>query len=433
VTLKKPDPARRIGWRAQYVDPDSGSTVRETVPAALTTAELREEWAVRKSKALALRRLELEGGAVRTTGTALGDAIKRYFEDHPQIRERTREIYKHATDKLAAWCARNGARSADDLTRPRLVSFRASLVKEPKSKHVKGGKRGALQETREPRAPNTVNQELRAIGTVLGYLRSLGLLPRLSSDDLRDGLKKLPVSRERTDYRKPHEIGALLDAALRHDADTYTATRAEHAGKQPKGSTLRYTPIAPFLAAAVLTGMRAGELLALDWQRVDLETLDNDGNAVGEISITAASKTKHARTVGLDVSPALRAMLAAMHLSAGRPRAGSVFGLTRGEAKAAEKRLIAEYGAPGGSNLQSLRRTCGTFLTNANGIFGSASAYRSAKQLGHSVAVAERHYVDVMRGIPREARTLEAAMQIETHMARVIAAASSPDQRRGSA
>ena len=50
----------------------------------------------------------------------------------------------------------------------------------------------------------------------------------------------------------------------------------------------------------------------------------------------------------------------------------------------------------------------------------TASAYRSAKQLGHSVSIAERHYVDVMRGIPRDARTLEAAMQIEAQMAAVI-------------
>jgi hypothetical protein len=69
-------------------------------------------------------------------------------------------------------------------------------------------------------------------------------------------------------------------------------------------------------------------------------------------------------------------------------------------------------------------------LTNAPGIFGAASAYRSAKQLGHSVAVAERHYLDVMRGIPREARTLEAAMQIEKQMTRVIAAVSEPRQRK---
>jgi hypothetical protein len=106
-----------------------------------------------------------------------------------------------------------------------------------------------------------------------------------------------------------------------------------------------------------------------------------------------------------------------MHLANGGK--GAVFGLTRGTADAAGKRLIAEYGAPKGFGWQMLRRTCGTFLTNAPGIFGASSAYRSAKQLGHSVTVAERYYVDVARGIPREARTLEAAMQIEDVMARV--------------
>ena len=38
------------------------------------------------------------------------------------------------------------------------------------------------------------------------------------------------------------------------------------------------------------------------------------------------------------------------------------------------------------------------------------------------MAVAEKFYVDVARGISREARTLEAAMQIEKQMERVIAA-----------
>jgi hypothetical protein len=71
-----------------------------------------------------------------------------------------------------------------------------------------------------------------------------------------------------------------------------------------------------------------------------------------------------------------------------------------------------------------LRQTCGTYLTNAPGIFGAASAYRSAKQLGHSVAVAERHYVGLVRGIPRDARTLEGAMQVEAQVKRAIAAAS---------
>ena len=100
-----------------------------------------------------------------------------------------------------------------------------------------------------------------------------------------------------------------------------------------------------------------------------------------------------------------------------------MFGLTEGEAQAAAKRLREEYGAPESFTWQALRRAYGTFLTNAPGIFGAASAYRSAKQLGHSVQVAERHYLGLVRGIPREARTLEAAMQIEDLVANVVARA----------
>ena len=67
---------------------------------------------------------------------------------------------------------------------------------------------------------------------------------------------------------------------------------------------------------------------------------------------------------------------------------------------------------------------CGTFLTNAPGIFGAASAYRSARQLGHSVAIAERHYLGLLRGIPREAHTLDEAMGIEDLLDEIVARAS---------
>jgi hypothetical protein len=70
-----------------------------------------------------------------------------------------------------------------------------------------------------------------------------------------------------------------------------------------------------------------------------------------------------------------------------------------------------------------LRRTTGTFLTNAPGIFGAASAYRSAEQLGHSVQVAERHYLGLVRGITPESRTLEAAMQIEEEVDKLLSKA----------
>ena len=184
-------------------------------------------------------------------------------------------------------------------------------------------------------------------------------------------------------------------------------------------------PIAPFVAAVLLTGARFAELIELDWSQVDLDALDSEGQTVGEIHVTAATtKTKRPRTIGLEVSPALRKLLSAMHLKGGGK--GSVFRLTRDAAKTAERRLRREFGAPAGCGWQALRRTCGTFLTNSPGVFGAASAFRSAKQLGHSVAVAEKHYVDVLRGIPRDAKTLESAMQIEAQMDRIVASASTP-------
>jgi integrase len=421
VVLLRPDAAgRHPHWRARFLDPDSGRMVKVTLdPMAVTTAETRRDWAIRKAKALARRRLELEGGAHRTTGTPLDKALGRFFEDHPALSARTKEIYQLATRKLEAWADARRLKSADDLDGPKLVAFRAELLKEPRRAPAKGATRGAVKASSErQRRPTTINVELRALGTVLNYLRRLGLLPRLDSDALRDGLKKLPNVAERMDYLKPAELQRLLEAALRHDAETFVETREEHARRRDAGSTPRYSPIAPFLACVLLTGMRFGACLALEWGYVDLNALDADGRVVGEINPRGGSFTKRTGTIGLEVSPALHKLLAAMHLKSGGT--GNVFRIARDEAKAAGKRLVREYGAPASFTWQALRRTCGTYLTNAAGIFGAASAYRSAKQLGHSVTVAEKHYVGVLRGIPRDARTLEAAMQIERQIADII-------------
>ena len=414
VVLIRPD-ASHPNWRARYIDPDTGKSTKPAL-AGLTTAEARRDWAIRKSRTLAKRSMDLEAGAPRKTGTGLGDAIARYYEDHPHLRERTVEVYQVATKKLAAWGTRAGVKSADDLTGPKLVAFRASLVKAPLRARVKG-KRGATGETERTRSPNSINKELRSARTVLGYLRRLGLLPKLTADELTDGLKRMQVPHDATQFLRPAEIGALLGAALKHDAETFKMTRAENAaGRRTPRTTRRHPAIAPFVACVLLTGMRFSEALDLSWGQIDLEACDNDGNAAGEVHLTSATKTKHARSIGLEVSPALRSMLKAM-----RPEnaAGSVWGITEGEANAAMRRLIDEFGAPAGAGWQALRRTCGSFLTNAPGIFGAASAYRSARQLGHSVQVAEKHYLGLIRGIPRDARTLEAAMGVTAEVQRV--------------
>lgn len=420
VVLLKPDEKRRIWWRARYKDPDSGRLVKETLSLLLRTESAREEWCVQKSKDIARRKLELEAGAPRATGTGLEQAIATYFSDHEgELRGRTLEIYKSAAGRFREWAGRAGVRTADELTLARLVAFRAELGKLPRTAVVREGKRGEKRATGARRSPTTLNIDLRSLRTILGHLRKRGLLPKLNTDDLRDGLEKFAVERERGEFLRPAEIAALLEAALKHDSQKYKVTREEHAGIRPPGTTPRYRAVAPIIAAALLTGMRRDEVLGLEWREVDLRALDEHGNAGGEINLPASRvKTKHARMVDLAVCPMLRDLLAELQPE---PARGSVWGLTKNEAKAAAQRLAA-LGAPVWS-WQTLRRTCGTFAVCAPAVYGSAAAYLSARRLGHSVAVSERHYAGVLRGIPREARTLEAAMGIEAAMERVLEAA----------
>jgi|GEM_PF-685052 len=439
VTLIRPSEKARIGWRARYVDPDLGKKVWETLDPALDSIELREDWAARKAKGLALRKLELMGGAPRATGTGLASAVKNYFDDHPQLSAKTVTLYRSAANKFLAWATKAGLESADDLDKGKLVAFSAVLVKEPKRVSKAGGRRGERATAKTMRSAYTVNRELRSIGAVLRYLRRLGFLPKLSSDDIDDGLRKLKAPPTRIKYLKPQELQQLMNAALKHDAETFAETRAEHSGDHAKGTTRKYEPIAPVIAAALITGLRVSHLLALDYSDIDLDALDDNGKAVGEITPQGGSATKRTGLVGLEISPGLRRLLAAKKLQSGGR--GKVFALTESEGKAALKRLTTRrnddgktltYGAPSGSTWQAFRKTCGCYLTNAPGIFGSASAYRSARQLGHSVQIAERYYVNVVRGIPKSARTVEAAMQITKQVERVIEAVSSlqPRERR---
>jgi len=393
------------------VDPDTGRTVKVRLdPLALGTLEARREWAIRKARSLAKRRMELESGAPKATGTALAGAVSRYYEAHPQLRPKTLASYRAATGKLLVWAARNGVPSADDVTRAKLLGFREELVNQPKLTAVAKGKRGARRETRQRRSAHSVNRELRAVRTVLSYLAELELLPKIREGDLRRALKKLAATVEQPAFLRPAEIRVLFEAALAHDQARFAETRAEHVGegRSRLGTTARYEPIAPFVATALLTGMRLAELIGLTWAQVDLDAPGHDGKPVGEIRLFgAATKTKRGRVVDLAVSPLLRELLLALRKKS--TKKGKVFPFAYGYAASSAKRLKAKFEAPEGFGWQVLRSSAGTYLTNAPGIFGAASAYRSAKQLGHSVVVAEKFYVGLIH-LPPSATTLEQAM-----------------------
>jgi len=402
----KPDASH--GWRARYRDPDSGATVKERLPAYVTTGEAREAWAAHKSRELSKRRHALAEGAPRASGTLIADSISRYYEAHPRLREKTLRGYRAATDKLIRWAARSGYHSVDDLNRARLMRLREELINEPKRAPAKGGRRGARVAADNARSAFSVNRELAALRTVTRYWLDCDLLAHATESDLRRAFKKLPTSIERIEFLRVDDLRRLFEACAAHDAAMFTETRAEHKARVAIGSTPRHDPVSHVVAIILLSGMRLGEAISLPWSQVDLNA--------GEIHLTGATKTKRARTIDLSVSPALASLLERMRPADGRGRV--LPGFTEGVAKATVERLRADFDAPPTFTWQVLRATCGTYLTNAPGIFGAASAYRSARQLGHSVAVAERHYLGVVKISP-EARTLEAAMGIEDMVARI--------------
>ena len=150
VVLLSPDERARQWWRARYVDPDSGRTVRKTLDRTLTTIAAREDYCVKLSERLGRRRLELEGGAVRATGTPLRAAEKRFYSSLVKKRERTRETYREGTDRFLAWAEEHRVRTCDDLTRGQVIAFREWLLAEANS-------------------ASTFNKWIRAVKRMLGY------------------------------------------------------------------------------------------------------------------------------------------------------------------------------------------------------------------------------------------------------------------------
>lgn len=427
VLLARTLPSGGTAYRARYVDPRTGRTTYVTLDASLSTAERRTRWAKELAATLAARRAELAANLgepepePEPERPSIDASIAVYLEGaEVRLRERTRDTYQQAIERFRAWCASEAITDTHALDGPALARLRDYLIRLPKLRAAKGKGRGRYRPTPKPRGPVTVNRELRSIGTLLNAWRLRGLVPNLSRDAISDGLAKLPVSRELPRYLTPADLRRLIEAALRHDRDTYRMTRLEHWGDAPAGSTPRHEAIAPFLAALLLTGARLNELVTLRWPDVDLDALDAGGAKVGEIRLRSAEvKTRTARVIGLEVSPRLRRILAALRLHARGE--GEVFpAVTLDAAQAARRRLARTYGAPP-FRWQDLRSTCATYLVAAPSIYGSASAFLAAKQLGHSVEVSQRRYAGQLRGIPRTARTLDEAMQIESELDAVLA------------
>lgn len=440
-------------WVARFRDPDTGRSAQVSLDAlGLTTAESRRTWAIRKAQALGQRRAALATGAPLKTETALGQAVDDYITScRRELKPSTVAAYEDDAERFKAWASRAGVTLTEQLTPARLALYRDQLATGRRLTPAKGGRAGAKVSSEDRPAPLTVNTRLLHAKALLNHLRRLGRVPALSTDTIRDALRPVKVPKPLPVVLEPADLRQLLRAALRHDAQTFKVTRDENAAglgwartkakaakakaagadagaddlSLPTGTTPRYEASAPFVLTVLLTGMREAEARGLPWSAV---RHDADGGR-GEIRLGVETKTRRARIVDLAPCPVLKRLLASMKLKAGD--AAHLFGgaqpWSRARVEALRRRLTNEYGAPAGFTWQALRSTCQSYLVNAAGILGDAAPFKAAKRAGHSLAVSEKHYLGVLRGLDPQARDLETAMGI-ADLAELVARAASGER-----
>lgn len=336
----------------------------------LLSEEDQLRWAERQSGALMKRRREIALGLPQTSGPR--EAGERFLRDAAgRLSPTTVPVYRVTANRLVAWLEGIGLARLEDLTPAILFAFREHVT--------------ALEIS-----PGYRSVTLKNAQTALNWWRKAGLVPGLSRDSIADVLQPgAPPSCDPVAYR-PDELRALLAAV---------------AGES-------WTPRAA-VVLSLLLGTRIRELIRLEWDRV---ALAGEPARVGlEVRLRPEdTKTKRGRAIDLRVSP-----LAQLFLQRALERRRSPRVLPELRSRGVAQGIVARIrraGAPAGWTWKHLRSTCGTFLTCAGGIWGGASAYRTARQLGHSVTVAERHYLGVIADIPASADTLEKAMQVEEEL-----------------
>lgn len=395
VKLIRPSGTKSPYWRVRYADLETGKTRFERVPAEhATSIETRRDYAIALHKRLAKRRDEITAGAAphRSADALIAAVFDLYFESWAkQNREVTQREYRRGCDQFLAWCATPAVnvRTVRQLSKGLLRLYAGSRVASPLQ--AVSGRTG-------PRAPSTINKELRWLSAVLGELRTMEKI-HLTRDDIADGLARIAEPINKRDFCRVAELRAILDTCRRFDAVP------PRKGGRPGQCNGRMLPIVLFL---LLTGMRVDEAVWIQWSDI---VLDDDGRP--QIVVPAdVSKTRVARVIDTEHSPLLAALI-----SAPNGRTGTILGATESSLFNARQKLIDEFGAPK-FDYQKLRCTCGTYLTCAPSIWGTASPYMSARQLGHSVEIAQKHYTGVVK-VSRDARTTEAAMQLEIDPATV--------------
>lgn len=231
---------------ARWRDPVSGRRVEISLDRLqLTNDRQRERWAKTKSAELARELQAIAAGDAPREPVALADAIAEYEADcEARQTVATLRSTRQTLEVLREWAAAQRIETTAELTPQRVATFARylSTLRARRQASGKGTPRGARRYTDEPLHPRTINRHLSTWKAILNKWR-LWRLVTLTSDDIRELTKPLRTQKEPPRFLAPHEIKALLEAAMRYDDEARRGV----------------PPIAPVVLFGLLTGMRLGE------------------------------------------------------------------------------------------------------------------------------------------------------------------------------
>jgi len=396
--------AGRPFYALRYAEPETGKS-RERRLEGVTTLPEAEAAAITMHRNLQRRALQvtLAGGReFASSVSTLRQEIETYLAGlkrkvSPRGRP-TRPItlrrYRDALGQWATWCEKRGCAQLNQLTRTTLSEWLASRL-------------GTLSKAGAPRKVSTVNQDVKPVRQMLVAAALAGRMVHLTSDAIRGGLKRLtqPAPLPRC-YSVP-EIRSVLRAALDYDLSPHRHARS--------------APTAPIVAAALLSGMRRGELATLQVHEVLFDApSDYDPSITTGVDVLRLPASKVKTGVARDVAMApYSPILGDLMRTLTRGRAGREYVFRMGyQAIGLIAKRLGKAGrtAPAGFCLKDLRSTCATYQSPLPG-----NAKAKADRLGHTLQIAERHYLSIPSGTPLTAPDLETVMKCKAEMREVIA------------
>jgi integrase len=398
--------AGRPYYALRYTEPESGI---ERTPRLhdVTTPKAAAKAAVQLWRNLERRKLQVTvaGGRAHACSVAtLRQEIETYLtavkRKVSKRGKRTSAVtvrrYRDSLEQWASWCEKRDCMHLNQLVRTGLSEWVAARL-------------GTLSLTArgEPRKVSTINQEVKPVRQMLVAAALAGRLVHLSSDAIRGALKRLTQEAPTPRCYSVPEIRDALRAAMDFDVSPLKSRRS--------------APTAPLVAAGLLGGLRRGELASLQVHDVLFDApSDYDPSITTGVDVLRLPKHKVKTGVARDVqmvpySPLLGELM--RELIRGRAGHERVFRMSYQSMGSLSKRLrAAGRTPPKGFCMKDLRSTCATYQSP---LVGNAKA--KADRLGHTLAVAEEHYLALPSGTPLTAPDLETVMQCAPELREIIA------------